>query len=534
MRAALDSIRIANPRFLLCYSALQFGPEEMAKPDGSLSLPYVAGALRRAGYDVKILDVSVGDADDRLEDTFFKTTRLPSGLIRCGMSPERVAKVVGDYDVIGISSIFTTQTTMVLDLIRFVKTVDPTKLVICGGVNARNLRSRFFAAGADIIVLTEAERIIVEIAEALRGRRDLSAVDAIAYLTDGGKEIVNPPGPITENLDDLPIPAWDMLPLDKYWTLSRPHGGEFPPGKRIQYASLQTSRGCPFQCLYCHISKETDDGMSGPIGNFRTKSIDRVLLELQTMKDLGVEYVFFEDDSLFAKKKRAYTLFKLVAEMGLDLSDVNGINICHLQRNDGTGHLEIDKEFLEVVAEAGFHMLHLPFESANPRLLKKYSSSKWDIDKTDTKALIQECLKVGIRTAGNYMIGYPDETLAEMQTTILFAKKHVEQGLNHAALFAAVPFPGTILYDMVVSNGQLDPNFDTDQMKWTKSILKGLAIPADTLEHLRQLAWLTVNRTDFVDYKINMRVLKPQGEDVQSPTPPAFLPMVQPTQVAVL
>ena len=533
MRPALDSIRIKDPRFLLMYSALQFGPEEMAKPDGSLSLPYVAGALRRAGYPVRILDVSVGGDDDRLEDTFFKTTFLPSGLIRCGMPPERIARAIEDYDVIGISSIFTTQTTMVLELIRLVKEVDPNKLVICGGVNARSLRRRFFDAGADLIVLSEAERIIVEIAEALRGHRELSKIDGIAYMTEQGEEHVNPTARVTQDLDELPFPAWDLLPLDKYWTISRPHGGEFPPGKRVQYGALQTSRGCPFQCLYCHISKETEDGDSGPLGNFRVKSIDRVLQELQMLKDLGVEYVYFEDDSLFAKKKRAYKLFELVAEMGLHLSDVNGINICHLQRNNKRGQLEVDIEFLEVVAAAGFEFLHLPFESANPRLLKKYSTGKWDIEKTDTEKLIQTCLSVGIRTAGNYMIGYPDETLAEIQNTILFAKRHVEQGMNHAQMFAAVPFPGTVLYDMVIANGQLDPDFNTDQMKWTKSILKGLAIPADTLEHLRQLAWLTVNRSTFVDYKIGMRVAKPVAE-VPSPVPVDMVPAVEPTQLAVL
>jgi radical SAM superfamily enzyme YgiQ (UPF0313 family) len=474
----------------------------------------------------------VGGADDRLEDTFFKTTRLASGLIRCGMPPERIARAIAPFDIIGISSIFTTQTTMVLDLIRWVKQVDPRKLVVCGGVNARNLRDRFFRAGADLIVLSEAERIIVEIAEAVRGRTELTRIDGIAFLNERGEEIVNPTLRVTEDLDELPMPAWDLLPLDKYWTISRPHGGEFPAGTRIQYASLQTSRGCPFQCLYCHISKETEDSHSGALGNFRVKSIDRVLKELQTLKDLGVQYVFFEDDSLFAKKKRAYTLFKLIAEMGLDLSDVNGINICHLQKNFGGGHLDIDMEFLEVVAEAGFHMLHLPFESANPRLLKKYSTSKWDAERTDTKKLIQTCLSVGIRTAGNYMIGYPDETLAEMHNTILFAKRHVEQGLNHAALFAAVPFPGTVLYDMVIANGQLDPDFDTDQMKWTKSILKNLAIPADTLEHLRQLAWLTVNRSDFVNYKIGMRVVKP--EEPEPTVMPPIIPVVHPTQLAVL
>src|SRR5262249_19787099 len=128
----LQSFRAKDPKFLLMYSALQFGPEEMAKPDGSLSLPYIAGALRRANYHVRILDVSVGSEDDRLEDAFFNTTRLPSGLLRCGMSRERIAEEIADYDVIGISSIFTAQTTMVLELARTVKEVDPTKLLVVG------------------------------------------------------------------------------------------------------------------------------------------------------------------------------------------------------------------------------------------------------------------------------------------------------------------------------------------------------------------------------------------------------------------
>lgn len=509
------------------YSALQFGPEEMAKPDGSLSLPYVAGALRRAHYDVKILDVSVGDDDDRLEDTFFKTSRLPSGLIRCGLPLEKVAGKIADFDVIGISSIFTTQTSMVLELVRFVKQVDPRKLVIAGGVNSRNLRERFFDSGVDIIVLSEGESIIIEIAEAVRGKRDLTTVAGIAFRNEKGHEVLNKRATITTDLDELPFPAWDLLPLEKYWKLSRPHGGQFPEGQRIQYASLQTSRGCPFHCLYCHISKEDEGEIAGPIGTLRLKSIDRVLQELQTLKDLGAKYIFFEDDSLFAKKKRAYTLFRAASDMGLDLSDVNGINICHLLKNYN-GRLDIDMEFLEVLADAGFHMLHLPFESANPRLLDKYSSSKWNPELTDTKRLIEACRSVGIKTAGNYMIGYPDETLSEIYNTILMAKRHIDQGLNHAALFAVVPFPGTLLYDSVVANGQLDKDFDTDQMKWTKSILKDIAVPAETLEHLRQLAWLTVNRTEFVSYKIGMRVDKP--EMVLASAAAA----VPPTQLAVL
>jgi radical SAM superfamily enzyme YgiQ (UPF0313 family) len=499
---------IAHPRFLFCYSPLQFAPIEMAKPDGSLSLPYVAGALRRAGYEVRILDTTVGADRDSLEETFHRTTMLPSGLLRVGMRPERIAEEIADYDVIGVSSIFTTQTSMVLDLIRLVKRVDPNKLMVAGGVNARSLRERFYDAGVDLIILSEAERIVVELAEALRGKRALADVPGIAFRDETGREVVTPPPPVLYDLDELPFPAWDLLPLDKYWTLSRPHGGEFAPGETIRYAALQTSRGCPFRCKYCHISKEDANGVAGEIGQFRLKSIGRVLEELERLKGLGAEYIFFEDDSLLAKKKRATSLFQEATKMGLVLADVNGINLCHVLRNEG-GKLVVDVELLEIMAEAGFRWLHLPFESASQRLLDKYSSSKWNIAATDTEKLIRTCTDVGISVAGNYMIGYPDETIEEIYSTILMAKRHVEQGLNHAALFAVVPFPGTDLYDQVIASGQLDPNFDTDQMKWTKSTLKGLAVPAETLEYMRQLAWLTVNRSSFVGYKIGMRVSSP-------------------------
>lgn len=528
----LNAIRFRNPSFLLMYSPLQFGREEMAKPDGSLSLPYVAGSLRRAGYGVSILDVSVGADDDQLKDTFFNPKPLPSGLLRVGMSHKRIAEEIADYDVIGISSIFTTQTSMVLETIRLIKSVDSNKLVIAGGVNSRNLRDRFFAAGTDLIILSEAELTILEIAEAVRGKRDLTEVPGICYRSETGDEVVNGPGTVIQDLDELPLPAWDLLPLKKYWDISRPHGGQFPEGKRIQYGSLQTSRGCPFHCLYCHISRENDGEVSGNISRLRLKSIDRVLLELQTLKDLGAEHIFFEDDSLLAKKGRATTLFTLVKEMGLHLSDVNGVNLCHLQKNFN-GTLGIDEDFLGVLSQAGFEFLHLPFESANQRILDKYCSSKWRINTLNTQDLIEACGRAGIRTAGNYMIGYPDETLDEIHRTILFAKRHIEEGMNHAALFAVVPFPGTQIYNMVLDTGQLDLDFDTDHMKWTKSILRGLAVPADTLEHLRQLAWLTVNRAEFVNYKINMRVATADHElpagQIQGETP-----QVKGTQFAIL
>jgi anaerobic magnesium-protoporphyrin IX monomethyl ester cyclase len=504
MAHRLDQIRIRNPRFLLLYPPLQFAPGETMKPDGSLSLAYVAGALRRAGYEVAILDCAVGPEDSPLENSFFNTIPMPSGLQRIGMSMDAILSIAEDYDVIGLSSIFTPQTTTCVDLISQIRAACPDKLIIAGGVNARSLRNRFYASGVDLIAMSEAEETIVHIARSLQGSEQLTTIPGIAFQDESGREQRNQAARVIQNLDELPFPAWDLLPLRQYWKISRPHGGNFAPGETIRYASLQTSRGCPFHCAYCHISHEQAGSTHSHIGAFRIKSEERVYREFEILKGLGVEHIFIEDDSLFAKKRRAFEIFGLVKGMGFNLLDVNGINVCHLlagQKGDG---LRVDTELIAALADAGFSMLTLPFESASQRIIDKYASSKWKLSKVDTRKLIGACRDAGINVSGNYMVGYPDETPDEIFTTIQMARRNVEEGLDYALFFTVVPFPGSVLFDAAVRDGHLDANFNPDEMRWTKSIMRNMPMDPLALEHVRHLAWLLVNRREYVEYKLGM------------------------------
>ena len=515
----LDDIRVNNPRFLLLYPPLQFAPGEVAKPDGSLSLAYLAGSLRRSGYEVRILDCAVGDDEQPLEQTFFNVTTMPSGLSRVGMTTASILAIASSYDVIGLSSIFTPQTSTCLELVRALRAAMPDKLILGGGVNARSLRSRFFAAGVDLIALSEAEDTVIHIARALEGRGKLSDTPGVAFLDDAGGEVVRPMGAVCTNLDELPVPAWELLPLRQYWRISRPHGGNFKPGEIIRYASLQTSRGCPFRCLYCHISKEEKGSPGGEIGAYRTKSIERVIQELTVLKDLGAKQIFLEDDSLLAKKPRALRLFKLITDMGFELLDVNGVNICHLFVKK-SGELHVDLELIGAMADAGFTTIALPFESATQRIIDKYASGKRTVDPTgrDTGKLIRAFNDAGIRVSGNYMIGYPDETVAEIFDTVRTARRNVDQGLDYALFFAVVPFPGTVLFDLAVRNGHLSGDFEPDEMRWTKSIMRNLAMDSDALEKVRQLAWLIVNRPEYVEYKVGMSM----SPETHKPLPPVI------------
>ena len=110
---------VAEPSFLLMYSPQRFNLKLGAvKPEASLGNLYLAAALRDAGFEVNILDCCLGNERYSLEQSFYRQTPLSNGMVRIGMAPEDILREVADYDVIGISSIFTPQTRMVEETIK--------------------------------------------------------------------------------------------------------------------------------------------------------------------------------------------------------------------------------------------------------------------------------------------------------------------------------------------------------------------------------------------------------------------------------
>ena len=217
-----------EPKFLLMYSPQIFDKTFGAiKPEGSLGLIYLASALRNKDFEVSILDATVGNDNYTLEETFYNEKIQPNGLVRVGMNIKDILSEVVDYDVIGISAIFTAQTRMVKEVVQAIRNTYPKKLIILGGGNAKAQMQFFFDAGADLVCLSESEETIIDIAKILeKGKRDFSKIDGLA-----GKEgFVNPKLKVTYDLDELPIPAWNLVPMKKYWEIARPHGGGLKDG----------------------------------------------------------------------------------------------------------------------------------------------------------------------------------------------------------------------------------------------------------------------------------------------------------------
>tara|TARA_Y100000296_G_C5134462_1_gene237417 strand:- start:421 stop:1182 length:762 start_codon:yes stop_codon:yes gene_type:complete len=247
--------------------------------------------------------------------------------------------------------------------------------------------------------------------------------------------------------------------------------------------------------------------MSGPIGKFRIKSDQRVLNELDVLKSLGVKQIFIEDDSIFGKKRRAIELIKKIRNLDFEILDVNGINVIHLLKGG-----EPDIEVIETLASAGFRDIALPFESANPRIISKYASSKWNVQQSNIPSLLKALKDYNLRIAGNYMIGYPDETREEVMNTINFAKKCMDNGLDAASFFLVMPLPGTPMFDFAMKTGNLSRDYDPDKMHWQKANMINTAIPPNELEKIRDRAWEEINDHRYTDYKKGMLVDKNSGE----------------------
>jgi len=495
-----------DPRFLLLYPRNQTIKGYMCKPNGSLAYPNIGGALLARGVEVSVFDACVGNEKDDLQEVFYRSTELPSGLLRTGVSDERIVEEASAADVVGLTSIFTSQETMVLDAAQLIKAQYPEKLVIAGGVNARHRLQKFLTGGVDLVFLSEADLSVMQLADALRRGDNWRSLAGIAFL-DNGKVIVNPvtPETLVTDLDALPLPAWHLLPNDRYWTIGRPHGGHFEPGTPLRYASMMTSMGCVFSCSYCHISREKAGQVSGNIGRFRIKSDERVAEELRVLKGLGVKQVFVEDDTLFGMKRRGIELLRKIRGHGLEVLDVNGVNVTHLVRNAG-GTFMPDEDVIQALVEAGFREVVLGFESASQRVIQKYASNKWRVDALDVESLLKALKDRGLTVSGNYMLGYPDETREELEGTIAMAARHRALGLDWANFLCVMPLPGTLIFEWAIRDGHLPADFNPDLMNWTLATMTNTPVPAEEVERRRFEAWTQLNDPAMVAQRNAMNV----------------------------
>ncbi len=397
-----------------------------------LGLGYLAAALRERGFKVQIID-------DLVEKLSF----------------EKLVGRLKNSEIVGITS----TTATFNSALRYAKMIKERlgAFVIMGGVHVTfrpfdALRHNF----VDAVCVGEGEETIVEVAERVEAGKSLDGVEGVIYR-DNGEIVDNGPRGFIEDLDSLPFPAFDLMPLEKYSLL----------GQKLEQFPMITSRGCPFACRYCSSSLFLGR-------RFRARSAKNVVDEMEWLvEDFGAKHIGFGDDTFTLNRKRVFEICDEIKKRGLDVewscsSRVDTIN----------------EEMLRKMREAGCSVIYYGVESANKEILNKYYRKRIKLDAV--KRAIEITKKVGIETVCSFIIGAPHETKKDMKETLKFA---IKLNPDYAQFSILTPYPGTEIYEEAKEKGLiLTENFD--EYTAGKPVLKNIYMTPEEISKLLKHCYL--------------------------------------------
>jgi len=210
---------------------------------------------------------------------------------------------------------------------------------------------------------------------------------------------------VPKDLDSLPYPAWDLFLMNNYWESNVRIGGGDVVKER--YAVMMATRGCHHSCSFCYSSL-----MSGYKG-FRYRSNESIINEIKWLIDkYDVEEILFVDDNFFVGKKRVKSLLKLFIK--------EFPKIC-FQAVGGTEVKCLDKEMIDLMADANFHKVLLSIEAADEDIQKFSIDKNVPISKVTEYVDYFKSKKVEIRAL--FMMGFPGETRQQIEKTVRMARE---------------------------------------------------------------------------------------------------------------
>ena len=411
----------------------------LAPPLGIMSLGSIA--RERFGAQVKIVN-------QRLDN----------------ITNDELVKEAVDFssDIVALSA-FTPNRHELVDVCAKLKAALPNALILVGGPHATAMGAEILnETQADIAVPSEGELALQLIIEQYLSDRSWDKIPGMFWRDSTGAVLENPGKPeLIEDLDSLPLPAYDLIDLPKYWR--KPF---LPPGTYSKYITLMSSRGCPYGCKWCH-------SVFGR--RFRAQSPERIIDDiLHYKKTYGVVDFEFQDDIFNMDHARLFQFCDLVHKhnLKLNLSFPNGLR---------TDILEEDE--IDALVSIGVHFSAFSLETGSPRL-QELMGKRLDIGRFLHN--VEYAARKGIFCAGAVMLGFPTETEAEMRTTIDVA---CSSALHVASFFNVTPFPNTEVYNMAVkTHGEKVTNYDYTGYTFTHSWLNISAEPDEVVWRIQREA----------------------------------------------
>lgn len=462
-----------------------------------LGLMYIAAILDGAGHDVEILDTLLHNCPP-----------TPQGeAIQWGMPWEKIRAEVMQKkpDLVGIGNPYTVQLQNAVNMARLVKEVNPKIPVIVGGPHVTVQAEEFLETtpSADIVVRGEGEYTMLELCRYYEAGESLDGIKGITYRKDGEVR-VNPPRGFITNLDDLPYPAYHLVDMEHYLN---PQGVRYRATRFRREVPLITSRGCPFNCVFCCIHLHMGRRWRAHSAPYVINHIKHLLTKHK------VEHIHFEDDNLTLNSSRFDEIINGVLAQKLKFlwDTPNGV------RAEG-----LTMERLQKMKEVGCVHLWVGVESGDQWVLDNIIGKKLSLQ--DVLLVAQRCKQLGVKLSAFYVIGFPGETKENMERTVEFALRMRRQYGVSMDLFVATPSVGTQLYEICRSKGYLTreptPEAIVENRQYGKSLIR---TPEFTPEEVGALATKAFRRyarfflwDSLRDWRVNIRLaLREPGRTVR-------------------
>ena len=397
-----------------------------------LGLAYIAAVLKKDDVDVKILESNAFD-----------------------FNHEQIKRKIEEYnpDIVGI----TATTSLIEEANEIAELCDEKIKVVIGGVHASSMPVETLEKFPrfDYLIRGEGEFAFLELAQG----KKINQIKGL-YYRKSRKIIENKPRELIKNLDNLPFPARELLPMDKYFSA----GARKNPSDYIL-----SSRGCPYQCIFC-----ADHLVHGR--KFRFRSPENIIEEVKELYKKGVRDFDFVDDNFTLLSERVGKFCDMMIDSGLNRK-------IGWRCSNGLRVDKVNLELLKKMRKAGCYMVSLGIESGNEQIL---NNMKKNIDLEKIKKAVRWCNQAGIETRGLFMFGNLGENEKTMQDTIDFAKS---LDLDTATFHITIPFPETDYWKIIKKEGEIYPKNYRDYIAYGNVIFKHGNLNEEMLMKMQKKAY---------------------------------------------
>ena len=342
-------------------------------------------------------------------------------------------------DLVGISCTFTMNHESMLDICEYVKSYDESIVVVAGGVHVTNARQHVLrdSSHIDYLSLYESEESFIKFLDFMNGKLEPKDLYQVSTLVDGEYYELSTTLPPTGSSMDI-APTYGSIDVSNFTDLGEIGTFRYWRPKDSKGTPILANKGCRAKCSFCSVRNFNGKGV-------RTKSIETVIDEMKYFNDhFNINHFTWLDDDLFYDPDRTYRLYNSIVQSGLKITwdASNGVIV-----SAATSHPEL----LDAAEESGCIGMYFGIESGNEKILR-------DIHKPSG---IKHYLKLGelmlkhpkIFTRGFLIIGFPHETLGQIQDTITVARK---MSLDWYTIQLLTPLPSTEIYDQMVDFGLIE------------------------------------------------------------------------------